>query len=166
MENKGKFIKGNTPHNKGLKGYSNGGTFKKGENHRGWKETPSYSGIHKWIVRNYGKAAKCDTCNIQGANRYEWANVSGDYKRDINDWKQVCKSCHSKMDITENGRARISNYHSKPVACYKNGEWILSYLSATSFAKVFNIDKSYVARSCRSLTKIIKGFNLEYITTK
>lgn len=166
MENNGQFTKGNIPHNKGLKGYSNSGTFVKGKKHKGWKDKPSYSGIHKWIVRNYGRANECNTCNVKGANRYEWANLSKEYKRDILDWKQVCKSCHTKMDMTENGRARIAKSQSKPVACYKNGEWILSYLSATSFAIIFNIDRSYVAKSCRSLTKVIKGFKLEYITTK
>ncbi len=27
---------------------------------------------------------------------FNWANISQEYKRDIKDWKQLCKKCHGK----------------------------------------------------------------------
>lgn len=64
-----------------------------------WKgDDVGYWGIHSWVQRNYGKANHCEDCGDMNAPRYEWANISGQYKRDISDWKQLCKKCHNDMD--------------------------------------------------------------------
>lgn len=81
---------------------------RKGINNSGWKgKTVSYSGLHKWLAREFGKATKCENrekkilsfvCrNID--NKYQWANKSKKYKRDINDFLQLCTSCHCRYDI-------------------------------------------------------------------
>jgi len=70
-----------------------------GENHVNWKgENVGYHGLHTWLIKQYGKATKCEHCNIKTTKRYEWANISGEYKRYISDWKQLCSSCHHKFD--------------------------------------------------------------------
>ena len=58
----------------------------------------SYTAIHYWI-REYGP--KKDECEICGnRNIYlEWANKNHDYKRDLNDWMFICRSCHKKYDL-------------------------------------------------------------------
>ena len=58
----------------------------------------SYTGIHTWLKTNYGKAIKCEHCKNPNLKRYEWANVSKKYKKDISDWIQLCTSCHRKYD--------------------------------------------------------------------
>lgn len=65
-----------------------------------WKgNSVGYSGIHKWIKRKLGKPNKCDRCGIENAvSGYDWANVSGQYKRDITDWIRLCKKCHCAFD--------------------------------------------------------------------
>ncbi len=70
-----------------------------GKKHHLWTENnPSYATIHIWIKTHYGKALKCEKCKCKDAKRYEWANISGKYKRDIKDYIQLCVSCHRLMD--------------------------------------------------------------------
>lgn len=71
-----------------------------GENNKLWKgSNVGYVSLHTWLVRNYGKACKCEFCYTLDAKRYEWSNKSGEYKRDISDWMQLCTKCHRSYDI-------------------------------------------------------------------
>ena len=64
-----------------------------------WKgDRASYQAKHMWIYRRKGKALKCIACEILGKKRYHWANVSGKYKRDVNDYIELCPSCHYYYD--------------------------------------------------------------------
>lgn len=58
----------------------------------------TYSGVHKWIVREMGKPDFCEGCGIEEKIRYEWANISGKYKRDLADWIRLCAKCHKSFD--------------------------------------------------------------------
>jgi hypothetical protein len=82
-----------------------------GDKNSAWKgEHVGYQGIHRWIYNHFGKACRCDNpdCVYPRKNShgkymlypkiYTWANVSGEYKRDISDWMQLCPSCHTKFD--------------------------------------------------------------------
>lgn len=71
------------------------------ENHPEWKgDKASYSTKHQWIYNRYGKADKCEGFNCKEVtNNYEWANISGKYKRERSDWVKLCQSCHKFMDI-------------------------------------------------------------------
>ncbi len=66
-----------------------------------------YDAIHHWILRNWGKAQKCDTtgCNFI-PKRFEWAlKKEREYSRNREDYFQFCPSCHRKYDWTpEQGR--------------------------------------------------------------
>lgn len=71
----------------------------KGELNPAWKGNGvGYQALHTWIHRNFGKANRCENDISHESSRFEWANISGRYLRDISDWKQLCKSCHSKHD--------------------------------------------------------------------
>lgn len=76
-----------------------------GENASAWKgDNAGYHALHKWIQSRLGKPNKCDDCGITSGKRFEWANISGKYLRDVNDWKRLCSVCHHKMDkITDRG---------------------------------------------------------------
>lgn len=72
-----------------------------------WKGSDvSYSGLHYWVSRKLGKPAKCEQCESTDAKRYEWANKSGKYKRDLTDWIRLCASCHKTYDEIWLGRER------------------------------------------------------------
>ena len=52
--------------------------------------------LHRWVERRKEKPEFCEECKKQ--KPYDLANVSGEYKRDINDFKWLCRSCHMKED--------------------------------------------------------------------
>jgi len=99
-DSKGRFIKGN-------KLPENWGGVIKGEKSPFWKgNNVGYDGLHTWVRKTLGKPIKCSLCGVEN-KRIEWANISGEYKRDINDWKQLCCKCHSKIDgVSERQRGK------------------------------------------------------------
>lgn len=62
-------------------------------------EAVGYYALHSWIRRHYGSPKECCLCGENNpSKRYEWANISGKYKRDINDFIRLCKKCHNNLD--------------------------------------------------------------------
>lgn len=57
----------------------------------------TYEAIHMWLKFHYDKSNSCDHCNKK-TKLLDWANISGEYKRDRNDFKVLCKSCHQYYD--------------------------------------------------------------------
>lgn len=69
------------------------------EKNPNWKgDLVEEAALHSWVIRRLGKPNRCDFCATTIAKRYEWANRSGEYKRDVNDWYRLCSSCHAKFD--------------------------------------------------------------------
>lgn len=84
----------------GVRTVSQAQTGKCEEESRGWKgENAGYVAKHMWIKKHYGKANKCEKCGTKNTSRYEWANISGEYKRERSDYMQLCPSCHRKFDL-------------------------------------------------------------------
>jgi hypothetical protein len=103
--------------------------IKKGEKiddkHPNWVGNDvGYNALHTWIHRKLGKACKCEDCGKTEAPKgksyfFQWANISGNYKRDLTDWKQLCSVCHRKYD----GITKLSKEEAKSIkARYRNGE--------------------------------------------
>lgn len=63
----------------------------------------SYCSVHQWIKRILGKPRYCEHCKST-TGTFDWANISGEYKRDVLDWKRLCRSCHIKYDGTVDKR--------------------------------------------------------------
>lgn len=62
-----------------------------------------YWAIHKWLLRTFGRADQCEKCGENDPDkRYEWANVSGLYKRLREDFMKMCVPCHREHDKMEN----------------------------------------------------------------
>ena len=82
-----------------------------GTRHYSWKgKKVGYGALHEWIYKSMGRAMKCENCGIDkvpnGKKRwFHWANKSKQYKRDLNDWWQLCIQCHRKID---NWREKIT----------------------------------------------------------
>src|SRR3990167_4614842 len=71
----------------------------KRENSKCWKgDRIGYDGLHSWIHREFSKPKKCENCGTTKSYRFEWANISGKYKRDIKDFKRLCVKCHRNFD--------------------------------------------------------------------
>lgn len=63
-----------------------------------------YKSLHKRISKRFGTPKECLHCKTTDpALRYEWANISKDYKEDRSDWIRLCKRCHSIYDRTGRG---------------------------------------------------------------
>jgi len=74
-----------------------------GSNNPAWKgDGVGYSGLHAWIRSKLGKAKKC--INGHKSTIYFWANVSGNYHRDILDWHELCNSCNQLDKVPVNKR--------------------------------------------------------------
>ncbi len=75
----------------------------RGKLNANWKgDEAGYGALHDWLVIRLGKPKICDECGTTKAKKFEWANISGEYKRDITDWKRLCKSCHMIFDNAGN----------------------------------------------------------------
>ena len=77
-----------------------------GTNNPLWKERPSLIAIHVWVRKHKPAQGACEHCGSK--KPLDCANISGEYKRDIDDYIYLCRSCHRKMDLREhtheNGR--------------------------------------------------------------
>lgn len=60
--------------------------------------TSEYRLLHYWVENNLGKPMICSICGVENKTRYHWANLSGEYKKDITDWIRLCVQCHMKKD--------------------------------------------------------------------
>lgn len=69
------------------------------EKNPNWKgDDVGYTALHDWLYIKLGKPNLCEECGTTKAKKYEWANISGEYKRDISDYKRLCTSCHRLLD--------------------------------------------------------------------
>lgn len=62
-----------------------------------------YDALHDWVRKYKGKAKKCSKCN--SIRTVQWANKSHKYKRDLDDWLELCRKCHMKYDKSTWGLA-------------------------------------------------------------
>jgi CRISPR/Cas system-associated endonuclease/helicase Cas3 len=61
------------------------------------KDKLTYSAVHTWLRREYGAANHCE---IDGnhSGKFNWANISGKYLKDVNDYRQLCSLHHYWYD--------------------------------------------------------------------
>lgn len=58
-----------------------------------------YMALHHWVRKTLGKSNVCESCGTkQGGKRIQWANKSGEYRKDAGDWIRLCAKCHYKYD--------------------------------------------------------------------
>ncbi len=71
----------------------------KGEDNSSWKGSEAtYAAYHYRVQSARGKADHCESCGRSDDGiAYDWANQTGNYE-DVNDYKQMCRSCHFKKD--------------------------------------------------------------------
>ena len=71
-----------------------------GENHPSWKgDNVGYIGLHIWVRKNKLKPELCELCKTKPAR--DISNISHTYKRNLDDWWYLCKSCHISYDCTD-----------------------------------------------------------------
>jgi len=66
-----------------------------------------YRQLHKWVESKLGKPNCCESCEkIATGKSIHWANISGEYKKEISDWKRLCTKCHYEYDLNRHIRVR------------------------------------------------------------
>jgi hypothetical protein len=62
-----------------------------------WKgDNVSYGSLHDYVKYHLPRAKLCQRCNQ--VPPYDLANISGEYKRDVEDWHWLCRRCHMISD--------------------------------------------------------------------
>jgi hypothetical protein len=79
-----------------------------------FRNSKNYTTLHQYMRRRILKSKLCVNCLKK--EPYDLANISGEYKREISDWKWLCRKCH----LTEDGRIKKLINFSKKIN--KNGE--------------------------------------------
>lgn len=72
-----------------------------GDAHPRWRGTlPSYTGVHKWLERKFGKAFQCLNRNCEGQSKtFQWAKLrDATYERFRANFTMLCASCHQQYD--------------------------------------------------------------------
>lgn len=69
-----------------------------GKNSRWLGDKVGYRALHTWVYSQLGAPRQCENCESTDRNVYQWANISGEYKRDVSDWARLCVSCHMIID--------------------------------------------------------------------
>lgn len=112
--NKGKTgLKGHKPSKKNIEAMKKARKEKYPKGTR-WKGNKAgYSSIHKTIAKYFGNPKKCENCKTTTAKIYQWANISGKYNREKSDWKRLCKTCHTTLDISLNRGQTLSKKENK-----------------------------------------------------
>lgn len=100
FKHSGQFKKNTNPWNKGLTKQTDERVAKiSGDNHYEYKgQNVSYIGLHNWVNKEFGKPRTCEHCGTTESKTYDWANISGQYKRDLSDWIRLCRKCHHIFD--------------------------------------------------------------------
>ena len=76
---------------------ANIGAAKRGSRSPVWKgDAAGYMAKHHWMRRHFEKQGVCEECGRVG--KTDWANLSGEYRRDREDYAEMCRSCHFRRD--------------------------------------------------------------------
>lgn len=59
-----------------------------------------YVSLHVWVRKCLGTPSLCENCGTDTSKKFEWANLSGEYRRELDDWARLCKVCHCLIDNT------------------------------------------------------------------
>lgn len=80
-----------------------------------WKgDGVGYAALHDWVRSKLGTPKECAKClSSKNDVMYQWANVSGLYKRDLKDWQRLCIKCHRKNDKNEKRASLIFEKRNK-----------------------------------------------------
>lgn len=128
-----------------------------GENNSFWKgDKVGYFGVHNWIYRKLGQPSICSDCGTTDPNKkYEWANISGKYLRDVFDYKRLCVRCHRKFDGffgEGNPNAKLTEKDVREIKKLHNSG---NYLQK-EICKMFNIERHHIIN-------IVNRKNWEYV---
>jgi hypothetical protein len=134
----------------------------------------AYINIHSWLCRNFGRARRCEHCKKK-KHFYQWALKHGcRYEKNINNFLQLCVSCHKKYDQTPGSRKNNSegqktadkSYCWKGVALLDplTEEVIHTFPNVRGAAKQLQISHTAICLNLKGITLTAGGFKWKYAT--
>lgn len=126
----------------------------KGDKSWAWKGDKAHIRTkHMWIARTFGRPEACDNVNCLGRSKfYDWANISGKYKRDRSDYFRLCRSCHKRFDmgiIDIKGIVKSQKYRfSKKEITNIRKQYSSGLKSQTRLANEYNVSPSHISYIC------------------
>ena len=84
--------------------------FGVGKKNPSWKGGDvKYGSLHDYVKSKKLAPKYCDECGED--KPLDLANISGEYKRDLDDWRYICRKCHMNEDgrsegLRQSGRSR------------------------------------------------------------
>ena len=67
------------------------------ENNPMWKgDNVGYAALHEWVTNKKPKLLLCEECHLEPP--IDLASISHIYKRDLRDWRWLCRRCHMTLD--------------------------------------------------------------------
>jgi hypothetical protein len=60
--------------------------------------------IHQWLNKHHPKAGRCSECGREGKTDYAYKHHPQPHTRNIEDYDELCRSCHFRRDEAVVGR--------------------------------------------------------------
>ncbi len=147
-----------------------------------------YAKVHYWLRKTYGKADKCQSLKCTGVSKiYNYALIRDKtYEKVRKNFKLLCRSCHSKYDITVESREKMrisrtgkkmlestkkklsvehieSGIHRKKVVQISRNGSRRVWSSITSASRYLGIWRTGISNCLNHRAKSAKGFKWEYL---
>ena len=74
--------------------------FKKNPNSFKAQNMKTYYSIHRWVRKNKGVPTICTMASTKDrcSPYFDWANINGEYEKDLDDYASVCRKHHFRYD--------------------------------------------------------------------
>lgn len=114
---------------------------KRGNKSPSWKgDNIGYSAIHSWVRKNKSKIDACEKCHKN--RKLEISNISGKYKRDIDDYEWLCIPCHRNKDNKNGFIAKVTAVIIKKI----KEDYKIGIFYQRELAKKYNLNQSTISR--------------------
>ena len=153
-----------------------------------WKgDEASYSSKHSRVRNLYGRPKKCELCSrpnrTEGRSIIQYANISGLFLIEREDWKFLCPSCHKKFDYKPETGLKISllkkgkkiqmtpkSLQARKTNSIKKQKMVVAtndscsrvYKSIKEAATYHMVGKGNIVRACKEPHRICGGFRWRY----
>lgn len=131
------------------------------------KPERQYQRVHQWLSYYHGKATKCENenCIKRNQKRFEWAlKKDCKYEKKLENFIQLCPSCHRKYDFTPLIGKKISDSRNKKpvIQTTISGQFIREFESITLAASALNINKGNLQMCLNRNRKTSGGFKWQF----
>ena len=70
-------------------------------------EVTNYMTIHSRVRERFGTPSECEHCGTTDSPKFEWANLTGKYLLDREDWMRLCCKCHRRYDLGTTNKIEV-----------------------------------------------------------